>query len=425
MSTRTFTRIFAGAIALAVCVGAGVVSLRAQDKKESEGFQPLFDGKSLTGWKVLGGKAKYRIEDGAIVGTSVPNTPNSFLSTEKSYGEFVLEYEFLVDPRLNSGVQIRSGSRKSYRNGRVHGYQVEIDPDVKRDRMWTAGIYDEGRRGWLNDLSENEPARKAFRPEQWNRVRVEAIGDSIRTWLNGVPAADLVDSFTLSGFIALQVHGVGKRTDPLEVRWRNLRLKDLGIRRWKPLWDGKTLEGWHQLPGGRWEVRDGRLVGTSSASERRHGMLITDRRFKDFTVRLKYKAVKGNSGFYFRVDKVDGAVGVHGFQAEIDPRRDVGGLYETGGRAWVVKPTERQVARWLEKKNWLDVEEGWNLLSVSARGRRIVVHLNGHRTAELRNDPGRTEGHIGLQLHGGQDMHVEFKDIEILGEAVPRSAAGS
>ena len=187
---------------------------------------PLFDGHSLDGWTIRGGKAKYRVENGTIVGTSVPNTPNTFLCTEKKYGDFELQYEFRVDPRLNSGVQIRSQSLPSYKRGRVHGYQVEIDPDVKRGRLWTAGIYDESRRGWLNDLSQNKAAREAFRPGQWNHVRVLAIGDSIKTWLNKVPAANLVDSMTLEGFIALQVHGVGGRKDPLEIAWRHLTIRD-------------------------------------------------------------------------------------------------------------------------------------------------------------------------------------------------------
>ena len=154
----------------------------------------------------------------------VPNTSNSFLCTKKNYSDFVLELEFEVDPTLNSGVQIRSNSLPDYKKGRVHGYQVEIDPS---NRAWSGGIYDESRRGWLNNLAENEAARKAFKQNEWNKFRVEAVGDRIRTWINDVPAADLKDDMTSSGFIALQVHGVGKRVEPLRIRWRNIRLKDL------------------------------------------------------------------------------------------------------------------------------------------------------------------------------------------------------
>ena len=147
-----------------------------------------------------------------------------------------MELEFKVHPNLNSGVQIRSqcfdepkevtaeGKQYKIPAGRVHGYQVEIDPLA---RAWSGGIYDEGRRGWLNDLKNNEPARSAFKQNEWNKFRVECRGDSIKTWLNGVPAADLHDSLTPRGFIALQVHGVGENTDPREVRWRNLRIQEI------------------------------------------------------------------------------------------------------------------------------------------------------------------------------------------------------
>ncbi len=215
MSARTMTTVFL----LSLLVGSYTA-----EAGDAAGFVPLFDGKTLEGWKQLGGKAKYEAKDGMIVGTSVPNTSNSFLCTEKMYGDFILELEFKVDPGLNSGVQIRSNSIKEYRDGRVHGYQVEIDPSA---RSYTAGIYDESRRGWLNDLKDNEPARKAFKQGAWNKIRVEAVGDSIKTWLNDVPAADLKDSMTPSGFIGLQVHGVGDRKEPLQVRWRNIRIKDL------------------------------------------------------------------------------------------------------------------------------------------------------------------------------------------------------
>jgi hypothetical protein len=195
----------------------------------------LFDGKSLDGWVPRGGKAKYRAEDGQIIGTAVPKTSNSFLCTKKNYANFILELEFKVDDGLNSGVQIRSecfdepktvelnGKKIKIAAGRVHGYQVEIDPS---DRAWTGGIYDEGRRGWLQDLKNNEKARKAFKHKEWNKFRVECRGDSIKTWLNGVPAADLKDAVTPTGFIGLQVHAV-KDDKPLEVRFRNLRIKEL------------------------------------------------------------------------------------------------------------------------------------------------------------------------------------------------------
>lgn len=200
------------------------LALPVAARAQSQEWTPLFDGKSLDGWVQRGGTAKYAIEEGGIiVGTTVPKTPNSFLCTPRDYGDFALELEFKVDSRMNSGIQFRSQSLPDYKNGQVHGYQCEIDPS---DRAWSAGIYDEGRRGWLNDLKNNPAARNAFKQGDWNHVRIEAIGDRIRTWLNGVPAADLKDGMTPKGFIALQVHGIGDRTDTMQVRWRNIRIQE-------------------------------------------------------------------------------------------------------------------------------------------------------------------------------------------------------
>tara|TARA_R110000850_G_scaffold81215_2_gene174671 strand:- start:5502 stop:8741 length:3240 start_codon:yes stop_codon:yes gene_type:complete len=210
---------------------------------DEKGFTPLFNGKNLDGWVQHGGKAKYDIVDNTIVGTSVPKTPNSFLCTKKMYDDFELQVDFKVDPLLNSGIQIRSnvydedkvletkgadGKDKKIKiaAGRVHGYQVEIDPS---DRAWSGGIYDEGRRGWLNNLADNKAAQKAFKQNEWNHYRIVCRGDSIKTWINGVPAADLKDDLTSKGFIALQVHGVGNHPEKVgkQVSWRNVKIKEL------------------------------------------------------------------------------------------------------------------------------------------------------------------------------------------------------
>ncbi|MFZ5833376.1 MAG: 3-keto-disaccharide hydrolase [Planctomycetota bacterium] len=222
-----------------LCVALSVSVALAQEAKpeaaagasaDEQGFVPLFDGKSIEGWIQRGGSAKYEVVDGMIVGTSVPDTPNSFLSPAKEYGDFILELDFKVDEGLNSGVQIRSAVKedkdKRSKGGRVHGYQVEIDPSP---RAYTGGIYGEATgRGWIQDLSQNEAARKAFKPGEWNHFRIECQGDSIKTFLNGVLAADLKDDMSKSGLIALQVHSVGKNGKPgTQVRWKNIKIKDL------------------------------------------------------------------------------------------------------------------------------------------------------------------------------------------------------
>ncbi len=222
---------------------AAVLSCGSASYAAEEKWVDLFDGKTLDGWIQRNGKAKYTVQDGMIVGETVRNTPNSFLCTEKHYRDFVLEVEFLVVEDMNSGIQIRSNSYADYKNYRVHGYQVEIDPS---SRAWSAGIYDEGRRKWLFSLKDKPRAQKAFKQGQWNHYRIAAIGDSIRTWINGVPAADLVDDMTGNGFIALQVHGSKKAGQ--QIRWRNIRIKDLsgkGGRQLKTLIiDGQNNHDW-------------------------------------------------------------------------------------------------------------------------------------------------------------------------------------
>lgn len=175
------------------------------------------------------------------------------------------------------------------------------------------------------------------------------------------------------------------------------------------LFDGKTLRGWHTIPGGNWQVINDVIVGTSSKDEKRHGLLVSDKTYKDFTVKLKFRPIAGNSGFYFRCEEMNNEVGVHGFQAEIDPEKDSGGLYETGGREWVVQPKPEDVKRWLKPGLWND-------MTVIAKGGSVVVFINGYKTAALSNDPGRPGGHLALQLHSGMDMNVMYKDIQITEE---------
>ena len=141
------------------------------------------------------------------------------------------------------------------------------------------------------------------------------------------------------------------------------------------------------------------------AAEPGFGHLVSDAVYGDFTVRLKYKSVSGNSGLYFRIEE-KGFSGVSGFQAEIDPQKDAGGLYETNGRGWVSQPTPAQVATWFKPGEW-------NEMTVEARGSRITVTVNGKLSAQVDDPKGRMKGHLALQLHGGQKGLVYFKDIEI------------
>lgn len=174
---------------------------------------------------------------------------------------------------------------------------------------------------------------------------------------------------------------------------------------WRPLWDGQTLAGWHIIGKGTWKIEEGAIHGTHPKAEAEFSHLVTDRSYTNFTVRLKFKSVRGNSGLYFRIEE-KGFSGVSGFQAEIDAQNDVGGLYETNGRAWVSQPKPEDVKKWFKPGEW-------NEMTVTARGGNLTVTVNGQTSAEVKNDPGRAHGKFALQVHGGQDVEVWFKEIEI------------
>ena len=243
-------------------------------------WKNLFNGKDFTGWKILNGKAKYHVQNGEVVGTTVFGEPNTFLATEKEYGDFILEFEFKVDSSMNSGVQFRSASKPDFKNGRVHGYQYEIDPSK---RGWSGGIYDEARRDWLYTMDLNPVAKTAFRQGKWNKVKIECIGNNLRTWVNGIATAYVIDDMTPKGFIALQVHSINKKEDEgRQIRWRNLRIQTENFKSYpyenifvvnlipnalseaerrngvSLLWDSKTTTGWRGAYKKLFLQKDGR-----------------------------------------------------------------------------------------------------------------------------------------------------------------------
>ncbi len=420
----------------------------------------LLGGNDHQGWTIRGGSATYEVKDGTVTGKTVHNSPNTFLTSDKEYSDFILELDYKVDPSMNSGIQIRSQSYPEYRNGRVHGYQIEIDPS---ERAWSGGIYDEARRGWLYPMTYNPDGQSAFKQNEWNHYRIEAIGDSIKTWVNGIPTAFLVDDWTPSGFIALQVHAIDDKQDAgTEIQWRNIHIitdsvsnyaqkspltplvlknrltKEEEEDGWQLLWDGKTTQGWRgakleDFPEKGWEIQDGELIVLASggAEAEGGGDIVTRDVYGDFELMVDFKITEGaNSGikYYVDTDLNQGEGSAIGLEYQIlddehhpdaklgnhEGSRTLASLYDL-----IAADKDKPVHRIGE----------WNRAHIVSKGRHVEHWLNGMKVLEYERegpefkklvaeskyhiwpDFGELDkGNILLQDHGNR---VAFKNIKI------------
>ncbi len=416
----------------------------------------LFNGKDLTGWKLVNGKAKYDVVDGMIVGTCVKDSPNSFLALDKEYGDFILELQIKIDDGINSGIQFRSLQKPE--DGRVNGYQMEVDH--RKERSWSGGIYDEARRGWLYPLELNPSAKQAYKWGDWNTYRIECIGSTIRTWVNDFPAAYLIDDASLKGLIALQVHAVydaqgeGKKT-----YWKNIRIQTKNLQArpltnitvvnlvpntlsplekqqgYRLLWDGKTTTGWRgafkdSFPDKGWEIKDGILsvLPSNGGESTNGGDIVTMDSFAAFELTFDFKFTEGaNSGVKYFVDEKylskGSAIGLE-YQILDDERhpdakegvvgnRTLGSLYDLIPslkiqdipRIWnegriVVYPDNR-IEHWLNGRKIVEYQRGTPIYyALVARSKYNV--WEGFGMAE--------KGYILLQDHGDA---VSFRSIKI------------
>jgi hypothetical protein len=428
--------------------------------KDDRQWQNLI-GNDLENWEQLNGTAPFELNNGEITGTTVTGSPNSFLCTREKYGDFILEFDTWFDPQMNSGVQIRSESRADYQNGRVHGYQVEMDPS---SRAWSGGIYDEARRGWLYTLDKNPAGQKALKVGEWNHYRVEAIGNSIRTWVNGIPCADLIDEMTPAGFIALQVHGIGTDSTKtgLQVKWKNIRIITKDVQQyatpyeqvipqtsyldnqlterekadgWKLLFDGSTPAGWMNaktktFPPSGWEIREGVLgINPETKGPDGGGDIVTSEKFRNFELMVDFRYFTGgNSGIKYFVDSEsdNGALSSIGCEYQIlddrenpDAKAGMEGNRKLAGLYDLIAP-----------KNIRDNGAGqWNRATIIVNGSTVQHWLNGFLTVEyerattdwrelvakskFRDFKGFGEAAVGrilLQDHGNV---VSFKNIKI------------
>jgi hypothetical protein len=431
------------------------------------GFEPLFNGEDLSGWTQRGGDPEHRgtfhVEDGAIVGTYVAGTSNTFLTTDRWFGDFVLEFEFFVVPGVNSGVQFRSQTIDH--ENHVAGYQFEIDPST---RAWTAGIYHEGgRQGWMYPVEYNPPARELLRVGAWNAGRIECVGNSLRTWLNGAPVAHVIDEHLAEGFVGLQVHGLpdGSEAAGRTVRWRNIRIdttpapappeQGLYVRSylanalhpveaqagWALLFEGTDTSAWRGTDGtelpNAWRAGAGMLIveGGGKTPRPRRADLVTRETFGAFELQLDFVVTPGgNSGIKYLVTDYgsDGAPSYLGLEYQIlddrkhpDAKKGVCGN-RTMASLYDLIPSKRKVhGRTVPRK-----VDDWNHARIVCRADGTVEHwLNGFRVVEYtRGSPAYAglveqskykglasfglapEGHILLQDHGDE---VHFRSIKI------------
>jgi hypothetical protein len=373
------------------------------------GFVSLFNGKDLAGWTQRNGTATYRVEGDMIVGKTAEGSPNSFLCTDKLYGDFELKFDVKVDRALNSGVQIRSQSKGGEPSGRVNGPQVEISLDGM-----AAYVYGEAAGGWMTPDDDRKP-HKLFKDGEWNSYHIVAVGDSIETWLNGQQVSDLRHEERYKshpkGFIGLQVHGIGAGQGPFEVRWRNVQLRDLT--EYETLYNGKDLAGWKTT--GNWlPQKDGSLLIQPREGEkgwqRYDAYLWSEKKYGDFVLDVEYSYPPGgNSGVYFRVADRDQPV-TQGIEAQVLDSSEKEGPLSAHDHAGIVGTVAAT-------KNMSRPPHEWNRMVITCIGSQLTVELNGEQIVETDLSKGAMkdrplEGYIGLQDHG-EPNNLKFRNIRI------------
>lgn len=446
------------AILSAVCILIVYVTIAQQ--KTNAGWTKLFNGRDLTGWKQLNGKARYTVSNGEITGTTVSGEPNSFLATEKTYKDFILELEFKLDAEMNSGIQFRSESKSDYQNGRVHGYQFEIDPSP---RAWTGGIYDEARRDWLYTLDYNPTTKTAYKPGQWNKCRIECIGNSIRTFVNGIATAHIIDDMTTEGFIALQVHAIGKNDEPgKQIRWKNIRIQTSNL---KPtpsdnvfvanflpnnlseaekkngvslLFDGVSTTGWRGaykpgFPQKGWVVKDGtiRVMPSTGGESVNGGDIVSEKEYGAFVLQFEFKLTDGaNSGVKYFVTESEknmgSAIGLE-YQVlddEKHPDAKMGSIQNrTLASLYDLIPSvrepraRRKIGEWnrgmvvVQPNGWVThYLNGWKMLEYQRGAQYYYALVAKSKYAQWPNFGMSPKGRILLQDHGNE---VWFRSIKI------------
>lgn len=444
---------------LLIFILAGCLQFVLQSKVSAQ-WVNLFNGKDLKGWNQKNGRAKFTVEHGEIAGTTVANTTNSFLCTNEEYGDFIFEVDLKVENAMNSGIQFRSLSTPGYQDGRVYGYQMEVDPT---DRAWSGGIYDEARREWLYIPNINPRGKMAFKKGQWNKYRIEAIGNTIRTWINGIPVSHLIDDVTAKGFIALQVHAIyGDMKEGMKIHWKNIRIQTNNLKASalddtpvinllpnnlspqekaqgvKLLFNGKDFTGWravhgHKMPTAHWSIQHGEINVSPTDGSETGNDIVTTQQYGAFELTFDFKfSDSANSGVKYFVNEAFDSEGKSGIGLEyqilddekhpdakmgVVGNRTLASLYDLIPSYKLEKRFQRKIGDWNQGRiivypnnivqHWLN---GFKVLEYERNSNIFNALVARSKYEKYKGFAAGDKGNILLQDHG---TNVSFRSIKI------------
>ncbi len=200
-----------------------------QAQSKSEPWKTIFNGSDLKGWSVVGSTGKVWVADSTMYLQKRSNTKeHTLIRTNKKYTNFILELDSKIDPEFNTGIILRSIGTPDTATVSLYGYQVKIDPSPTR--KWSGGIFDDYGNGWhwLYTLKDDARARAAYTIGKWNHIRVEAIGNNIKVWVNGIPTCNLINNKYKKGYIALKIHSMANFPEKEKETgyYKNIRIID-------------------------------------------------------------------------------------------------------------------------------------------------------------------------------------------------------
>ena len=388
--------------------------------ERAEGWELLFDGETLNGWRDYNGTeltAPWFVEDGLITARGEGADEHGYIVTEKIYENFELVWDWKIADQGNSGVLYHVVENPKFAVPYVTGpeYQLIDDhnfPEPLEEWQRTASDY----AMYTPDYSaiEIKPAG------EWNTSKIVFDNGHVEHWLNGEKVVEFeawtedwfarknsgkwenAPEYGLArkGVICLQDHG--------SAAWfRNIKIKELP-RQTKEvnLFNGEDLTGWEAYGTEKWYVEDGLLV-CESGPDKEYGYLATREYYDDFDLTVEFKQeADGNSGVFIR-SFIEPVALVNGWQVEVAPKgHGTGGIYESYGRGWIAQINK-------EQEEFLKEGE-WNTMRIKLEGDNIQTWLNDEPMIDLTDEKiGKGQGRIALQIHDGGGIKVLWRNLKL------------